>query len=36
MSGDANFGKDNLKKLLENELLINDLEAEKKLTRMDI
>ena len=34
--GDADVRKDNLKKLLENEFVMNDLGAKKKIKRMEI
>ena len=36
MSGDANIGKDNIMNPLENELVMNNLGDEKKITRMEI
>ena len=34
MFGDTDVGRDKLKKLLENELVMNDLRAKRKITRM--
>ena len=36
MYGDANMRKENLKNLLENEFVMNDLGAEKKIAGMEI